>query len=83
MIADDLVTLWRVCSGGSFFRTAAKTTLRRHHISLIEHLLFLFSEQKDLFALHTWNFYIGHNLTSHVGQNFGYAQSLPQHLSAA
>lgn len=62
VIADDVETLWRVVtiSGRCFFGTTLSTTLRRHHIALVEHLLFLFSKQEDLFTLHTRNFYVRH-----------------------
>jgi len=71
MIADNFISSWSISAGRNFFRTTPQAPLRRHHIALIENLLLFFREQKDLFTLHTWNFYIGHILTSHVGQTLG------------
>jgi hypothetical protein len=61
IVTNDLKAFLRiVVVTGRFFRPAFSTTLRRHHIALIEHLLFLFREQKDLLALHTRDFYVRH-----------------------
>lgn len=83
MIANNFKSLWCVGAYSGFFRTTAQTALRRHHVPLIEYFLLFFCEQKGLFALHTWNFYIGHIFTSHVGQTSVYGRSLSQHASAA
>jgi hypothetical protein len=60
VIANDVESLRRIISRCGFFSTAFRTTLRRHHITLVKHLLFLFSEQEDLFTLHTRDLYIRH-----------------------
>ena len=64
IVADDLETLVGVIRHGCrLFTSALGTTLRRHHIALVEHLLFLFSKQKNLLTLHTRNFYVRHRCT--------------------
>ncbi|HEY2865512.1 MAG TPA: hypothetical protein VGJ02_00345 [Pyrinomonadaceae bacterium] len=60
VIADYVETLGSILADARFLRSAFGTALRRHHVALIEHLLFLFREQKDLLTLHTRNFYIRH-----------------------
>jgi len=54
VIADDLESFWRVLAGGGLFRTAFLTPLRRHHVPLVEHLLFLLAKDKWLFALNAY-----------------------------
>ena len=64
VVADDLETLVGVIGNSSgLFTTTLGTALRGHHIALVEHLLFLFSEQKNLLTLHTRNFYVRHRCT--------------------
>src|SRR5438445_5519600 len=61
IIADNIESFWRIVACcRCFFGSAPGTTLRRHHIALVKHLLFLFGEQEDLFTLNTRNFYIRH-----------------------
>jgi hypothetical protein len=60
IIANDVKSFVGVVGHGGFLSTALGTTLRRHHIALVEHLLFLFSEQKNVFTLHTMDLYIRH-----------------------
>lgn len=60
VVADDLKFTRRVCAQSGFFRAAFRTPLRLHHIALVKCLLFLFREDKRIFALHTGNFYVGH-----------------------
>lgn len=60
VIANDVEALWRIVADRSLFGSALGTTLRRHHIALVKHLLFFFGEQKDLFTLHTRDLYIRH-----------------------
>jgi hypothetical protein len=47
---------------GGFFRAALRTPLRRHHVPLVEHLLFFFTENEDLSTLDTRNFDIRHDV---------------------
>src|SRR5205085_1217909 len=67
IVADDLETRTGLDVGRRFFRTAFRTTLRRHHVPLIELLLLLLREDKNFFALHARNFYIRHRITSPCG----------------
>jgi len=60
VVANDIKPLRSLVAGCGFFGPAFCTTLRRHHIALVKHLLLLFSEQKDLLTLHTRNFNIRH-----------------------
>lgn len=60
VITNDIETLWRIVTCRGFLGSAFCATLRSHHIALVKHLLFLFGEQKDLFTLHTRNFYVRH-----------------------
>jgi hypothetical protein len=60
VVAHDVKSSGRIVAAGRFFGPALRATLRRHHIALVKHLLFLFGKQEDLFTLHTRNFYIRH-----------------------
>jgi hypothetical protein len=61
MIANNVKALGRVFAVYSrLFRSAFRTTLRRHHIALVKHLLLFFREQKDLLTLHTRDLGIRH-----------------------
>jgi hypothetical protein len=64
VVTNDLKPGRSVISLDGLFGTAARTPLRRHHVSLIKRLLFLLSEDKDLFALNTRYLYIRHDVTS-------------------
>jgi hypothetical protein len=64
VVADDFKSGRRIYAARGFFRAASLTPLRLHHISLIKCLLFLFRENKDFFALHARNFYVGHRFFS-------------------
>ena len=67
VIANDLVTARSVFPLRRFFRTAFRTTLRRHHIALIKKILILFAKNEDLAALNTRDFNIRHYATSFFG----------------
>jgi hypothetical protein len=62
IIANYIEAFRRVfaAAGCRLFRAAFCATLWGHHIALVEHLLFLFCEQKDLLTLNTRNFYVRH-----------------------
>ena len=61
VVADDLETLVSIIGDSrGLFTTTFCTALRGHHIALVEHLLFLFSEKKDLSTLNAWNLKIRH-----------------------
>lgn len=60
VIAHDLKPLGSVLAVCSLFRTALRAALRRHHISLVESLLFFFREEKGLFALNANCFNVRH-----------------------
>jgi hypothetical protein len=60
IVTHYIESLWSIVIGGRLFCSALGTTLGRHHIALVKHLLFLFSEQKDLLALHTRDLNIRH-----------------------
>ena len=60
IVANNIKAFVSVVSNSRFLGTALGTTLRRHHIALVKHILFLFSEQKDLLALHTRDLNIRH-----------------------
>ncbi len=63
VVADDLKTCRRVFARRRFFRTALCTPLRRHHVTLVKLLLLFLGENKDLAALNTRYFCIGHRGT--------------------
>ncbi len=60
MIANYLESFFITGGCGSTLGPAFLAALRCHHVSLIEHFLFAFSEQKGLFALHTYGLYVRH-----------------------
>jgi len=60
IVANNIKPFMSVVSDSRFFGTALGAALRRHHIALVKHILFLFSEQKDVLALHTRNLNIRH-----------------------
>jgi len=64
VVTDDLETLWRILGDCGFFRAAFGAPLRRHHISLVKHLLIFFREHKDVLTLNTRNFYVRHFFSS-------------------
>ena len=64
IVTDDLKTFRSVLTQSGLFRTAFCTPLRRHHVPLVIHFLVFFTENKDIFALHTRNFDIWHSITS-------------------
>ena len=64
IVANYIKPLWRVVARhGRLFSTALCAALRRHHVALVKHILFLFSEKEDLFTLNTRNFYVRHRCT--------------------
>jgi hypothetical protein len=63
VVADDLEFVRRIVARTRFFRTAFRTSLRLHHISLVENFLLFFRKKKDFFALNTRNFYIRHRFS--------------------
>ena len=60
IVANYVEPFWGFVIHACLLRATFCTTLRRHHVALVKHLLFLFSEQKDLLTLHTRNFYVRH-----------------------
>ena len=60
IIADDLKPSGRIFAQGCFFRAAFRAPLRRHHIALVKLLLLFLGKKKDLAALYTGYFGIGH-----------------------
>jgi hypothetical protein len=60
MIANYLESFRHLLTGGRLFRAALCATLRRHHVPLVEHFLFLFREEKRLLALDTNSFHVRH-----------------------
>jgi len=53
MIADDLKTLRSILALRSFLRTAFRTPLRLHHVTLVKDLLIFFAKDKNIFTLNT------------------------------
>ncbi len=66
VIADDLIPRWGVFAKQSLFRSAFRTPLRRHHISLVKYLLVLFGKKKYLLALDTRDLDVRHSVYSFV-----------------
>ena len=64
VVAYDLKPCSRIGCDSGFLRTAFCTPLRRHHISLVKKVLFFLCKEKDLAALYTRYFDIGHRSTS-------------------
>ena len=60
IVADNIKSLMGIVGDSRFLGAAFGAALRRHHITLVKHILFLFSEQKDLLALHTRDLNIRH-----------------------
>jgi hypothetical protein len=60
IVANNIKPFVSVVSNSRFFGTAFGAALRRHHVALVKHILFFFSEQKDLLALHTRDLNIRH-----------------------
>ena len=60
VIADDLKPLWCILSGSGFLRTAFRTPLGLHHVTLVKDLLIFFAKDKNIFALNTRDFDIRH-----------------------
>jgi hypothetical protein len=61
VVADYLITSRSIRPERGLFRTAFWTPLRLHHVPLIEHFLFFFGKDEDLFALNAWNFNVWHS----------------------
>lgn len=78
VVADDLKTRRCIFAHGRFLRTAFRTTLRRHHISLVKQLLFFLGKKKDLAALYTRYLGIGHRGTPLKISYLVCMDSLPQ-----
>ena len=64
VVANDLKSCSCVRGDSSFLRTAFRTSLWRHHISLVKKVLLFLGKEKDLAALYTGYFDIGHRSTS-------------------
>lgn len=64
VVTNDLKTLRCTLAQGSLFRTASRTALRLHHVTLIKYLLIFFAKDKNIFALNTRDFDIRHRFTS-------------------
>lgn len=60
IIANHFVPFRCIFALGRFFRTALRTPLRRHHVSLIKDFLIFFAKYKYVLALDTRNFYVRH-----------------------
>jgi hypothetical protein len=60
IVTHDIKPFVSVVRDSRFLGTALCAALRRCHIALVKHILFLFSEQKDLLALHTRDLNIRH-----------------------
>jgi hypothetical protein len=63
IVANDLVTLWRVFTLGCLLRPALRTPLGRHHVALVKDLLFFFREKKSLFTLNARSFDVRHTFS--------------------
>ncbi len=63
MVANYLESFFISGGCGRTLGPAFLATLRCHHISLIEHFLFTFGEQKRLFALDAYSFYVWHRIS--------------------
>ena len=63
MVADYLETFFITGRRRRTLGPAFLAALRCHHISLIEHFLFTFGEQKRLFALDAYSFYVWHRIS--------------------
>jgi hypothetical protein len=64
IVADYLETLWRVGSVRRFLGTTLCTTLRSHHVALVEYLLFLLCKQESFLALNARGFDVRHMIFS-------------------
>ena len=64
VVANDLKPCSCIGGDSSLLRTAFRTPLWRHHISLVKMVLLLLGKEKDLTALYTRYFDIGHRSTS-------------------
>jgi len=60
MIANYFETLSRIIGYGLFLRPTLRAPLRRRHVPLIEHLLFLFGKEESFLTLNTSNIGIRH-----------------------
>lgn len=60
VIADDLKTLRSILALRSLLRTAFRTPLRLHHVTLVKDLLIFFAKDKNIFALNTRDLDIRH-----------------------
>jgi hypothetical protein len=64
VVANYFETLRRILGRRGLLRTTFGASLRRHHITLIEHFLVLFCEHKNVLTLNTRNFNVRHYLSS-------------------
>ena len=60
IITDDLKSLLRLIAFRRLPRPAFRTSLGRHHVALVEDLLFFFSEEKRLLTLNADRFDVRH-----------------------
>ncbi len=71
VVAHDLEASRRVVALACLFRTALGAPLRRHHIALVEDLLFFFSEEKSLPTLNARSFDVRHIFASFSAKQYG------------
>ncbi len=60
VVANYLESFRSIFRSGDLFRAALRAPLRRHHVPLVEHFLFLLREEKRLLALDTNSFNVRH-----------------------
>jgi len=60
MVADDFKFGRGIFARYRFLRTAFRTPLRRHHITLVKNFLFFLREKKSFLTLDTWDLNIRH-----------------------
>ena len=63
IVANYLVSLRCSITLTRFFRPALRTSLRRHHITLVKDLLFFLGEKKGLFTLNARGFDVRHTFS--------------------
>jgi hypothetical protein len=64
IVANDLKAFRSRLTFRSLLRAALRTTLRSHHVALVENLLLLFGKQESFFALNARGFYVRHMVFS-------------------
>src|SRR5215207_6782873 len=61
VVANDLEAFWCAVAFACFLGSALRTTLRRHHVSLVKDLLLLFGEKEGVFTLNARCFEVRHS----------------------